>query len=406
MTRFRYKAVTLSGDILEGEMDAATRRAVVERLRTQGHTPIRADEIKGRDRVPFMPARLFGPRRMPPNAVTLFTRELATLLGAGLPLDRALTILGDVADDARKREFAGRVLEAVRGGAPLADALAVHKASLPPYYIGLVRAGEAGGSLDTVLMRLADVLERAQALRDSVRSAMYYPIFVLVMSLLTLVVLFTVVVPQFRPLFKEGGAATPTPMAIIIALSDGLQSYGWLILLALAAAVIVARLQTSRPAGRLRRDQWLLHAPVLGQLVMKVEVARFARTLGTLLANGVVVLNALSITSGTIGNRFVAEAVSGIAGRLKRGEGLALPLMETGVFPRLAVQLIQVGEESGQLEAMLLRVADIFDEEVKRGLQRIISLLVPAVTILLGLLVAGIIGSMLTAILSTYDLPV
>jgi general secretion pathway protein F len=139
---------------------------------------------------------------------------------------------------------------------------------------------------------------------------------------------------------------------------------------------------------------------------MKVEVARFARTLGTLLANGVVVLNALSITSGTIGNRFVAEAVSGIAGRLKRGEGLALPLMETGVFPRLAVQLIQVGEESGQLEAMLLRVADIFDEEVKRGLQRIISLLVPAVTILLGLLVAGIIGSMLTAILSTYDLPV
>jgi general secretion pathway protein F len=226
------------------------------------------------------------------------------------------------------------------------------------------------------------------------------------MSLLTLVVLFTVVVPQFRPLFKEGGAAPPTPMAIIIALSDALQHYGWAMLLALVAIVIVVRLQISRPAGRLRRDQWLLRAPILGQLVMKVEVARFARTFGTLLANGVVVLNALSITAGTIGNRFVAEAVNGIAGRLKRGEGLAVPLMETGVFPRLAVQLIQVGEESGQLETMLLRVADIFDEDVKRSLQRVISLLVPAVTILLGFIVAAIIGSMLTAILSTYDLPV
>jgi len=250
------------------------------------------------------------------------------------------------------------------------------------------------------------VLERAQELRESVRSAMYYPAFVLVMSLLTLVVLFTVVVPQFRPLFKENGAATPTPMAIIIGLSDGLQSYGWVVLLAVVAFAIVMRVQLSRPAGRLQRDRWLLHAPIVGQLVTKVEVSRFARTLGTLLANGVVVLNALSITAETIGNRGVAEAIEGIGGRLKRGEGLTTPLMETGVFPRLAVQLIQVGEESGQLESMLLRVADIYDEEVKRGLQRIISLLVPVVTIFLGVLVAAIIGSMLTAILSTYDLPV
>ena len=387
-------------------MEAATRRTVVERLRSQGHLAIRADELKAGTRAPIVSGRLFGRRRLPAAAVTLFTRELATLLRAGLPLDRALAILGEIADDTRKREFVGRLLEAVRGGATLADALAAHKDQLPPSYVGLVRAGEAGGALDSVLTRLADVLERAQELRESVRSAMYYPAFVLVMSFLTLAVLFTVVVPQFRPLFKENGTATPTPMAIILALSDGLQSYGWVVLLAVAVVAIVMRVQLSRPAGRLRRDKWLLHAPIVGQLVTKVEVSRFARTLGTLLANGVVVLNALSITAETIGNRGVAEAIEGIGGRLKRGEGLTAPLMETGVFPRLAVQLIQVGEESGQLEAMLLRVADIYDEEVKRGLQRIISLLVPVVTIFLGVLVAAIIGSMLTAILSTYDLPV
>jgi general secretion pathway protein F len=406
MARFAYKAVTSSGDLLEGEMEAATRQAVVDRLRGLGHTPIRADELKGRAQAALSRGRLFAARRLSPGAVALFTRELATLLRAGLPLDRALMILGEIAEDARRREIVGRVLEAVRGGSSLADALEVLKDSLPPYYIGLVRAGEAGGSLDTVLTRLADVLERAQTLRESVRSAMYYPAFVLVMSVLTVVVLFTLVVPQFRPLFEDSTQPVPTPMAIIMSLSDALQHYGWALLGAIIAVILVIRIQLGRPAGRLGRDRLILRLPLMGQLIMKVEASRFARTLGTLLANGVVVLSALSITAGTIGNRAVAQAVDGITGHLKRGEGLAKPLMETGVFPRLAVRLIQVGEESGQLETMLLRVADIYDEEVKQSLQRIISLLVPVVTIFLGFIVAAIIGSMLTAILSTYDLPV
>jgi general secretion pathway protein F len=234
---------------------------------------------------------------------------------------------------------------------------------------------------------------------------MYYPVFVLVMSFLTLVLLFTVVVPQFRPLFRENGAAMPLPMAVVMAVSDGLQSYGWVLLLAILLLAIALRLQGLQPAARLRRDRRLLKVPVIGTLIAKVEVARFARTLGTLLANGVVLLSALSITAGTIGNRCLADAVEAVAARLKRGEGLATPLMETGLFPRLALQLIHVGEESGQLETMLIRVADIYDEEVKRGLQRLLALLVPAVTIFLGLLVAAIIGSMLVAILSTYELP-
>lgn len=406
MPRFKYKAVTPAGELLEGEIDAPARAAVIERLRSQGHTPIRADQVNGRGFASFMPrGQLLRSRSLSPGAVVLLTRELATLLRAGLPLDRSLTILRDIVEEGRKREFVRQLLEAVRGGVTLADALEAHKNSLPPYYIGLVRAGEAGGTLESVLARLADVLERALSLRESVRSAMYYPVFVLAMSVLTLVVLLTVVVPEFRPIFENASAPMPTSMAVIAAIGDWLRDYWWSIPLFVLVGVLAMRHYISQPQGRLQRDRWFLHTPLIGDMIIKVEVARFARTLGTLLTNGVTVLNAVSMTAGTVTNRVVAEAIGGLANRLKRGEGLAVPLMETGVFPRLAVQLVQVGEESGQLEAMLLRIAEIYEEEVKRSLQRILSLLVPTVTICLGLFVAAIIASMLTAILSTYDLP-
>jgi len=224
------------------------------------------------------------------------------------------------------------------------------------------------------------------------------------MSVLTLVVLFTMVIPEFRPLFEDSAKGMPTSMAAVIAVSDTLRDYWWAIALGIVAIVILVQQQYKGLEGRRRRDRLVLRLPLFGDLVTKLEVARFARTLGTLLANGVMVLNALSITAETISNRPLAEAINGLAGRLKRGEGLALPLMETGLFPRLAVQLIQVGEESGQLESMLLRVADIYDEEVKRTIQRLLAMLVPVMTICIGILVAAIIATMLTAILSTYEL--
>jgi general secretion pathway protein F len=212
------------------------------------------------------------------------------------------------------------------------------------------------------------------------------------------------VIPEFRPLFEDSATGMPASMAAVIALSDGLRDYWWAIVLVTVAVVLGVQQHNRTPEGRRRRDRVVLRLPLLGDLVTKLEVARFARTLGTLLANGVMVLNALSITAETISNRQLAEAVSGLAGRLKRGEGLSLPLMETGLFPRLAVQLIQVGEESGQMESMLLRVAEIYDEEVKRTVQRMLALLVPVMTICIGILVAVIIATMLTAILSTYEL--
>jgi len=403
MTKFRYKAVTSTGEVVEGETDAATRQAVVTWLHEQGQMPIRAEELSARAGKAFAMRLRTGTDRVPDAALTLATRQLATLLHAGLPIDRALTLLDDSEAEPRRRRFIAQLLDSVRTGMSLSEALLQHKESLPPYYIALVRAGEAGGTLDTVLLRLADVLERSHSLKESVRSAMYYPLFVLAMSVLTLAVLLTVVVPEFRPLFDQG-AQIPAAMAVVLAVSDAIRNLGLAIVAAIMLLIWLLRHQLSRPAGRLLRDRWMLAMPLLGTIATKIEVARFARTFGTLLANGVVVLNALTIAAGTIGNQVIASAIGGIAGRLKRGDGLAVPLMESGVFPRMAVKLVQVGEESGQLDIMLLRVAEIYDEEVQRSLQRIFSLLVPMLTVCLGLLVAGIVGSMLVAILSIYEI--
>lgn len=404
MAQFRYRAVTSAGEIVEGALEAPNRTAAIDRLRGQGHTPIRADPLVERTGTSWWRQPVQLKRRMSPTDVILFTRGLATLLQAGLPLDRALSALAELESDAVRLRFLQQVLEAVRGGVTFAEALAAQGSVLPPFYIGMVRAGEAGNSLDGVLARLADTLERTQALKEGIRSAMYYPIIVLVVAAFTLVLLLTAVVPEFKPLFEDSGAALPTPMAVLLAVGEFLQGWWWALLAALVGLVLAIRVHNRQPQGRLRWDRGLVGLPLFGDLVIKIEVARFARTLGTLLANGVTALSAFSIAAGAIGNRWVARAVDSTGSRLKRGEGLARPLRELRLFPRLAAQLIQVGEDSGQLESMLLKVADIYDEEVKRTLQRLMALLVPLVTIGLGLLVAGIIGTMLTAILATYEL--
>jgi general secretion pathway protein F len=348
---------------------------------------------------------VLGRRRVTPAAVVRLTRELATLLGSGLPLERALSILGDILEDGPDRTFLRELTEAVRGGKSFADALEAKKALLPPYYGGLVRAGEAGGKLEAVLSRLAEMQERALSLRESIRSAMYYPIFVLGMSIATLAVLVIVVLPEFKPMFENSNTSMPVAMTLLSAAGEALRDYGWLILLAGLAIAVASHRYLQQPMARLRRDRWLLRLPLLGALVLKIELARFSRTLGTLLANGVAVLGAVSMSAGAVGNRALAAAIGGLVDPLREGKGLAAPLRDSGMFPKLAVRLVQVGEESGELDRMLLHLADIYDAEIRRDLAAILSLIVPIVTICLGVLVAAIIGSMLTAILSSYELP-
>jgi general secretion pathway protein F len=405
MPRFLYKAVSPDGETVEGEFEAANRQAVIDRLHAQGHVPIRA-EVRaeaggGRRALP----RLLRPRRVTRKDLVLLTRELSTLLEAGLPLDRGLGIIAELAEPGPIRGLVEGIRDKVQGGATLADAMQGSPEVFPNYYVGMVRAGEAGGTLEVVLARLAETLERAQALRDNVRAALRYPALVVIMAVVSVVVLMTAVIPEFRPLFEDAGAALPVSTQVIIAISDFLEVYWWAVALGLLAAALALRQHNRSPAGRLRWDRWMAGAPLLGDLVRKIEVARFSRTLGTLLANGVSVLNALALTTETLDNRAIAEASGRAQGRLAKGEGLAEPLMETGVFPGLALQLIRVGEETGQLDVMLLRIAEIYDDEVQRTIQRLLSLLVPLVTLALGVLIAAIIGSMMAAILSSYDLP-
>jgi len=405
MPWYVYKAVSADGEVLEGELEAPDRSSVVERLRSQGHVPIRAEERKGGGEGVAWRRVARRDRGVGAGDVSLLTRELSILLDAGLPLDRALTTLSSLSSEGPVRRLVDRILERVRGGASLAEALEAQGEVFPSYYAGMVRAGEAGGALEAVLSRLADALERAQALRESVKSALLYPLLVVILAVLSLVVLMTLVVPRFRPLFEDSGAALPLVTQVVIGLSDFMRDFWWLLAALVVLAVVLLRRHNATASGRLRWDRWLLGWPLLGELLLKIEVARLSRTLGTLLANQVNVLNALSMSMGSLGNRAVIAGLSELRARLTKGEGLAVPLAEAKIFPVLAVQLIQVGEESGKLDEMLLRVASIYDEEVRRTVDRLLALLVPAVTIVLGLVIAVIIGSMLAAILSAYELP-
>lgn len=405
MTRFHYKAVSGSGEMVEGEIEASSQSGAVNQLHDRGFTPIRADEIKGPSAGNFLSRDLFGRRAASSREVGLLTRELATLVHAGLPLDRSLEILIDLAERAPLARLLTRVLDGVREGATLADSLAAQQGVFPPYYVSMVQAGETGGALDEVLARLAEFIERSQAARDRVTSALIYPMIVLGMAGLSVIILLTVVVPEFKPMFEDAGAALPWPTRVVVVVGDAFQDYWWMMLLGLAALVAGVRLWLRDPASRRRWDGLVLDLPLFGDLVRKVEVARFARVVGTLVTNGVTVLTALTIARNTFKNTALAKSIDDVAESLKQGRGLAEPLVQAGMFPSLALHLVRVGEETGRLEEMLLKIAEIYDTEVERATQRLLALLVPLVTILLGLLIAAIIGSVFSAMLGVYDLP-
>ncbi len=405
MPLYRYRAVSGSSEVVEGEMEAPNRKSVVDRLHDRGYVPIRADEVKASSAAALLGRDLFGERRVSRRQIALVTQELATLLHAGLALDRSFEILIGVAEGDAVRKLLSRILDAIRGGTTLAEAMAAQDGVFPLYYLSMIEAGEAGGSLDEVLARLADFMTRAQELNDKVTSALIYPSIVLAMAALSVVVLLTVVVPEFKPLFEDAGQDLPTSTRVIVAMGDAFEKYWWLGILAVVGLVLVVRQQLRNPVSRYRWHGMILKSPLLGDVVAKVEVARFSRTVGTLLANGVTLLTALSIAKHTLANAVLAKSTDDVAESLKQGKGLAEPLMRAALFPPLALHLVKVGEESGKLEDMLIKVADIYDHEVERATQRLLAILVPALTIVLGLLIAGIIGSVLSALLGVYDLP-
>jgi general secretion pathway protein F len=406
MPSFRYKALSPDGDIIEGQLFSDDRRGVIERLRDRGAITLSAEVVRSNEVTRRPQLSAFFPRhRLTPNDTTLLTRELAFLLAARLPLDIALQRLAGITRKPTARELVERLEERVRAGASFARAIEDEGEAFPPYYAGMVRAGEAGGSLDETIERLADMLETRQKLKREVSAAMTYPVLVLALTVTSLLVLFTYVVPELRPLFGDHQTELPLAARAVFAAADVVESSGWLILAGGLGLFLLARYGHGHGSARARIDDLVLRLPLIGDLVTKLETARFLRTLATLTQNGVAHLAALEMAQGSVSNAAFRRAVPAMRRRLSEGQGLADPLEESGLFPSLATQLLRVGEESGRLEDMLERTADLYDEELRRSLRRIVSLLVPVVTIVLGILIAGVIGSILSAILSVYELP-
>ncbi len=404
MPLFRYKAVSVAGETQEGEMEGLAQTAVVERLQALGLIPIRVEETAARAGSANSAQGLFRKNRVSQDDVAVFTQEIATLLKAGLPLDRCLEILIGLSASEPVRQLMTQVREDVRGGAALSKAMESQQGVFSRFYLNMIRAGEAGGALDVVLQRLTEFMERSKELKETVKSALMYPAILIGVAVLSVVILLMWVVPQFSQMFEESGKALPLPTQIVIGAGDAVRSYWWAMVLGGIGVYSWFARQMREPASRYKWDKRLLGLPLVGDLVGKLEVARFSRTLGTLIGNGVTLLTALSIVKDTLSNTVMAEGLTIVATQLKEGKGLGKPLMETGLFPKLAVHLVMVGEETGKLQEMLIRIADIYDREVHSAVKRMLALMEPVLILGLGLVIGGIIMSILVAILSVNDL--
>ena len=404
MPLFTYKAVTPAGEVQEGELEAADEQAVIRKLQGDGLIPVKMRSVSGKGlRLELGLGRGRG-KRVTQQQITLFTQELATLLEAGLTLDHSFKMLLDLADEPKLVRLLSALQEQVRGGDTFSQALEAQQGLFPSLYINMVRAGEASGALQEVLSRLADYMERSAELRDTVKSALVYPVILLLVAGLSVILLLVFVVPQFAQMFDDMGQTLPLATRIVIGTGDLFRDYWWAMLIGVLGLVSMLSRQLARPEFRYRWDKRLLGMPLIGDLVAKVETARFSRTLSTLVHNGVSLLLALSLVKDVVSNKIIAEAITAAAEELKRGRGLAETLMEQAVLPKLAVQMIKVGEESGKLEPMLEKVANMYDREVKSAVQRMLSLLEPLLIVGLGVIVAGIIISILVAIMSVNQL--
>ncbi len=401
MPLFTYKVVNSLGETEVGLRDAISEQTLIAALHSEGYLPIRVAPANSRS--------FFGWRskqsKLSQKDIALMTGELATLLESDLPLDKSLLVLMDLTEDnVRLTKLIARVLDKVKGGATLADALEQQSGIFSKFYLNMIRAGEAGGSLGQVLTRMSEYLESSQELKDTVSTALIYPAILLVMSLASLFVMLTFVVPQFTEMFESAGKALPVSTQIVVGLADWLQSYWWVLFISIVLISSYMTMQLANPTTKKVWDGRFLKLPLAGTIITHKETANISRTLGTLLGNGVSLLAALTIVRETIDNLVLAAAIEEAEQQLKQGKHLSDALLSKGLFPKMAMQMIKMGEETGRLEEMLLRVATIYDKQLRVAIQRMLAFLEPVLIISLGLMIAGIIVSILLAILSVNDL--
>jgi general secretion pathway protein F len=402
---FRFIAIDPSGQLRSGMMEAPDAAFVVERLQRDGHIPMRAEPAGWRNGLrAALSLQMFVRQGLSRDDIALVLREMATMLAAGQDVDRALRFIVETAPTPRLERVMSQVRNKVRGGSQLHAALAEPPASFPRLHIGLIRAGEAGGTLADTLARLADMMDRERGLVRAVVSALIYPAILVAAAIVSICMLVGYVLPQFAPLFRDSGARMPTPTRILMAVGDTVGATWPYLLIALLFLVVAIPRLLRNPRIRLPVDRLLLRLPIIGPLARESNAAKFCRTLGTLVGNGVPLVGALGIIQQTIGNRAVVAAVDAATLSAKSGAGLARALEAARVFPVRATHLLRLGEETAQLAPLALRAADIHEERTRQNVHRLVSLMVPIITIVMGGVVASIVGSLLLAMLSLNDL--
>ncbi|HEV2180902.1 MAG TPA: type II secretion system F family protein [Gemmatimonadaceae bacterium] len=384
MPTFAYTARTLGGELKTATMDAASRDEVVAQLRRQKLIVVKIDEEKAKKRL----------GRIKTRDIVIFTRQFATMINAGLPLVQALDILSRQSENKALQDVTRQVVYDVESGHTVADALRRHPKAFTDLYVNMVAAGEAGGILDTILLRLATFLEKNDALVGKVKSAMIYPAVIMSVAVVAIVVLLIFVIPVFQNMFASVNLSLPLPTRVVIGLSSFLKHYWWLMGAGIWGGVFMLRQYYRTPAGKLQIDRFMLRMPVLGDLLRKSAVSRFTRTLGTLISSGVSILDGLEITAKTAGNQVIHNAIMESRASIAGGDTISAPLQKSNVFPPMVISMIAVGEQTGGLDEMLTKIADFYDTEVDTAVSGLLSLMEPIMIVFLGVIVGGMVVAM------------
>lgn len=385
MATFTYTARSFAGEMRTATLEAASRDDVIAQLRRQRLNVVKIDEA-----TPKKPKR--GHIKM--RDIVILTRQFSTMINAGLPLVQAMTILAEQSQNKTLSEIMRKVVFDVESGNTVADALSKHPQAFSNLYVNMVAAGEAGGILDTILMRLATFMEKNDALIRKVKGAMIYPGVIMTVAAVAVTVLLIFVIPVFENLFASAGLALPLPTRIVMGASRFLKGYWYIVLAVIGASVFLLKRYHATSNGKLKIDRFMLRVPVLGDVLRKSAVSRFTRTLGTLVSSGVSILDGLEITAKTAGNRVVQDAIMESRSSIAGGDTIAAPLKKSGVFPPMVISMISVGEQTGGLDEMLAKIADFYDEEVDAAVSNLLSLLEPVMIVFLGVVVGGMVVSM------------
>jgi general secretion pathway protein F len=404
MDTYRFEATTREGNIVTDTIEAANERSAIDRIQDMGYFPLKVNKAVDHE---GLLSRLMSTvqGRVSEKDIMTFTYQLGVLLEAGFTLDRSLSILADLTEKKKLKELLQELMSQVRSGKSFSEALGKFPSVFPVFFVNMIKAGEAGGFIEDTITRMAVYLENSQALKEDVRSALIYPVLLSFVGGAAVIILLTFVVPQFSKIFIDMGETLPLPTVILITISNALIKSWWIILLLAFGGAAALNKYGKTEKGRRYWDKFKFRLPLFGKLYKEAAVSRFARTFGTLLGSGVPILNALQIVKGTLGSEKISEIISSVREATRKGRGIAEPLRNSEIFPPLAVHMVTVGEETGRLDEMLIKIADRFDSEVRTTVKRMLALLEPVLILIMGIVVGFIVIAMLTAIFSINELP-